>query len=299
MYALLYALVWTVTWLPLRALYILSDLFIYPIAYYIVGYRRKVIRTNIDNSFTDKSPKERRRIEKRFYHFLADMMVESVYGMHMSEKELEKRVVIEGSEEFERLTIQYGGAMIMTSHHCNWEWLIYVDHFYRNKKNRMYYVYQELHNPLFDKLMTKVRTRFKAKPVEKKRLLRQMVENKRACAYNPVYGMVGDQSPSKNSIHYWSHFLNQPTPMITGTETLAKKFGYPVFFLKTTYVKRGHYLLQYQLISEKPEESAEFEISEKYSRLLEQTILQGPAYWLWSHNRWKHKHRYNPNEGKS
>jgi Kdo2-lipid IVA lauroyltransferase/acyltransferase len=53
--------------------------------------------------------------------------------------------------------------------------------------------------------------------------------------------------------------------------------------------KRGHYSLTFHLITDKPRETKTHEITEKHTRFLEQIIKEEPAYWLWSHRRWKHK----------
>ena len=62
--------------LPLRFLYIFSDVLYYPL-YYCIRYRRKVVRQNLTGSFPDKNEKELIRIEKQFYHFFCDYMIDN------------------------------------------------------------------------------------------------------------------------------------------------------------------------------------------------------------------------------
>ena len=54
-------------------------------------------------------------------------------------------------------------------------------------------------------------------------------------------------------------------------------------------VKRGYYELTFTLISDTPKEEANGDIITKSALLLEKEIKNNPAYWLWSHKRWKHK----------
>ena len=73
--------------LPLSILYILSDI-IYIVFYRLMKYRIKIVRENLLNSFPDKSELERALIEKKYYKYLCDLLVESIKGFTISEKEL-------------------------------------------------------------------------------------------------------------------------------------------------------------------------------------------------------------------
>ncbi len=58
MYYILYALLFTISLLPLRVLYFLSD-GMYALIYYIIGYRKKVVMHNLNITFPEKSEKEK------------------------------------------------------------------------------------------------------------------------------------------------------------------------------------------------------------------------------------------------
>ena len=73
--------------LPLRILFIFSDMF-YFLVYYIVGYRKKVVENNLKESFPDKSPAELKKIEKGFYHHFCDYIFETIKLLHVSDKEM-------------------------------------------------------------------------------------------------------------------------------------------------------------------------------------------------------------------
>ncbi len=285
MYYIFYGFAWLITWLPLRVLYLLSD-FCFLILYYIIGYRKKVTRTNLRNSFPDKTDKEILRTERRFYRYFCDLFVETLKLMHMSKKQMNRRMVYMNMQV---ITDQYArgrSIMLMTSHYGNWEWTSSFSQFYPDKP--VYQVYRRLKNKNFDKFMYSLRMRFGAKNIEKHETLRAMVrlrnENK-LC----MFGMLSDQTPSRNNIHYRTHFLNQDTPAITGTEQLARKFNYPVVYVSVTRPKRGYYKCDIIPISLEPKDTKEFEITEKYTRMLEAAIEKAPEYWLWTHKRWKHK----------
>ena len=55
------------------------------------------------------------------------------------------------------------------------------------------------------------------------------------------------------------------------------------------YVKRGYCSVHFDLITETPKQTADGEITGCFARRLEATIRRAPAYWFWSHKRWKLK----------
>jgi KDO2-lipid IV(A) lauroyltransferase len=287
MYTVFYIFIWLVAWLPLRVLYVFSDFF-YLIIYYIVGYRKKIARKNIEKSFPEKSKKELRRIERRFFRYFCDLFVETFYEMHMSEKEVLRRMDL---GDIDLIMEQYAkgkSIMLMSAHYGNWEWASAFA-LKLPKDMQIYNVYKRLNNKKFDNFMLEIRSKFKGQSVEIHNLLRTMV-NLRKEGRISVFGMISDQSPWVGNINHWNTFLNQDTPVITGTEQLAKKFDYPVFYIHIHRVKRGYYKFEYIPVSLEPTLTSEFEISNKYMEILEKKIQAAPEYWLWTHNRWKHSH---------
>ena len=285
MFNLLYAFGWIVTLLPLRILYIFSDIF-YPIIYYIIGYRKTVVRKNIKKSFPEKREKELRRIERRFYRFFCDLFVESMYEIHISKKEIKRRFEFVNYESASQQCAESKSVMIMTAHYGNWEWGVNFPLFLP-KEIMAYQIYKKLSNKQFDTFMYKLRAKFGGINVEKRDLLRTMLKMK-AENNHGLYLMISDQTPAAKKIHYWTNFLNQDTPALTGTEQLARKFNYPVYYAETKRIKRGYYQCELIPISMNSAETAKFEITEKYMQLLQKTIETQPEYWLWSHRRWKH-----------
>lgn len=287
MFYFLYVFLWLIAWLPLPILYGISDIF-YPIIYHIIRYRRKIVRRNITTSFPDKSEQEIKTIERKFYRFFTDNIFETVYGMHLSEKELKKRLSFGNLELLENYCHCHKGCIAMLAHYANWEWISNLHVFLEDKQIEAGSIYRQLKNKKFDKLMYDIRKKHGSTNIEKKMLLRKMVTDRNSSIIG-AYGMIADQTPSAANLHYWTNFLHQDTAFLTGSETLAGKFDYPVVYMKVSRPKRGYFHCDIIPIAEKPQETDKFEITEKYARLLENTILEEPAYWLWSHNRWKHK----------
>ena len=285
MYYFLYILVWIITWLPLCLLYVLSDI-LFPIVYYIVRYRRKVVKINLLNSFPNKTEKEILQIERRYYHFFCDLFVETFYEMHLSEKEIRRRVTYGNLDAILEQFVKGKSVMMMTAHYGNWEWPSALS-LYLPKEFPLYGIYKKLRNKKFNTLIFTLRSKFGGIPIEKREILRFMLNLKKEKKTGNFW-MISDQTPNGQYIHYWTKFLNQDTPALTGTEQLARKFDYPVFYVEITCTKRGYYHCEFIPISLESAQTNEFEITEKYMQLLQKTIEAKPEYWLWSHRRWKH-----------
>jgi len=281
---------WILTLLPLRFLYVFSDL-IFLIVYYIVRYRKKVVVQNIRNAFPLKSEEEKHLIIKKFYHYLCDYFIESIYLLNMSANECNKRYIYENVELLEKYSNANKSIILATSHYGNWEW---ASNAWLVTPYRLFGIYKHLSNPLFDKLFIFLRGKYGSLPVPMKHTLRVVTK---ALRNNEVFALylLGDQRPNTEDIEYWTTFLNQDAPIITGIEKLAKKFNFPVVFLEVQRVKRGYYKVIFREIAENPLDTKAFEITENYIRKVEEIINKIPEFWLWSHKRWKHDpKRYKP-----
>ena len=103
-----------------------------------------------------------------------------------------------------------------------------------------------------------------------------------------AYMMLSDQSPSNPKKCFVTDFLHQRSGILFGAEHFAKKYDLPVVYYEVVKDRIGHYHLEFELITEKPNETEHGYITDRYVQLLEQSIRKQPAYWLWSHRRWKH-----------
>lgn len=272
--------------LPLSVLYMISDVMLYPLMYYIARYRLNVVRKNLRDSFPDKSHDELKNIEKKFYHHFADLIVEVVYGYRVGEEEMRERVVFENLDLLEDLARKNHGTIAYLGHICNWEWLADVGNQFVDKSIVEYNVYRQQKNSMVDKLMLMLRKKRGGECVEKKQLLRKLVALRRS-EHPFVVGLIADQKPSKRSSYVWTQFLNQETAFLDGGEVLAKKFGYSVVYAHIWSPKRGYYRIHFEEITDNPSAMQPEEMTKKYAELLEKNICAQPEQWLWTHNRWK------------
>ncbi|MCZ4242969.1 lysophospholipid acyltransferase family protein [Pedobacter punctiformis] len=269
--------------LPLSVLYIVADV-VYVLLYPLFGYRKKVVRENLVKSFPEKPLPEILAIEKQYYKYLSNLILEVIKMTSISKVELQKRYKFNGLEKLEEYFKENKGVLICSAHYGNWEWgtlafglAISANH---------YPIYKPLTNSTFDKWFIKVRSRFGNKMVPMRQTLRAVGETKNEAS---VFSFGNDQSPTVNDLHYWTTFLNQPASIQLGIEKIAKKTNRPVFYLKVKVLKRGYYEVDCIPLCLEPVKTAEFEITELHTRILEDNIKESPAFWLWSHRRWKHK----------
>lgn len=289
-YYILYAIVWLLFWLPLPLLYGISYI-LYFLAYYVVKYRRKVVRDNLVSCFPDKSEAEIIDIEKRFYMFFADTAIETLKLVHMSKKEIQKRYKINNPEVLQDLFDRGISAMIVLGHYGSWEWSpsLYLN--YHDVIGAD--MYRPLSNKYLNKFFLKLRACYGTETLLKNEAFRYIVKYKQEGKIFGV-GLIADQTPSKGNLHFWTNFLNHPdTPFLNGPERIARKVDLAFVYLDVKRVKRGYYSCDLVTIAEHSKETAENEITQRYAELMEQTILRDPAYWLWSHRRWKHKRNEN------
>lgn len=269
-------------------MYILSDYIIFPLLYYIVRYRRKMVSKNIALSFPELTEAEQQRIIKGFYHHLSDVFVEMVYGLFASEKQMRERVAFHGVEQVIRDVNEKGGVIFMLGHVGNWEWIAEIQREIAPYGMTECNVYRKQRNRWIDRLMLKIRNRRGGICVDKNFLLRAMVQHRKE-GLKVTYGLICDQKPSPRNSHYWTSFLHQDTSFLDGGELLSKRFDYPVYYGRIISPRRGHYEAYIDLITRDPKNTPEWFITQTFADKLEQNIKEQPEMWLWTHNRWKWK----------
>ena len=271
--------------LPLRVHYWLADYVMYPLMYYIVRYRRRMVTKNLRLSFPDKTEAERKQIARDFYHQLCYTFVETIYGYTCSNEEVKRRVVFANAEAVDEAAKTYGGCVVMLAHVGNWEWMASCQLWFSPEVTELN-VYRKAKRESMDKFLHDLRAQRGGALVEKQRVLREMVRF-RSEKKPIVLGLVADQKPRPEVTRTWLEFLHQDTGFLDGGEMLSKKFGYPVFALTVHRPERGMYQARFEMLSMDPKNSPEGEITTAYARNLEKNILAEPHLWLWTHNRWK------------
>jgi KDO2-lipid IV(A) lauroyltransferase len=283
-YYLFYAFNWVVTLLPFRILFIFSDI-IFLLMYYFPGYRRNVVRTNLKNSFPEKTEKEIGVIEKKFYHHLCDLFIETFKLTHLSNEHLMKRFHLTNPDLLDKLYSEDRDVVAVLGHYGNWEWLVCLPLY---TKLKTVSIYKPLSNNHFDKFITKTRSRNAMGLTPMQLVVREIINNRKNNTRS-LYAFITDQTPPKGDIKFWTRFLNQDTPVYLGAEKIATKYDMAVVYFRIEKVRRGHYNLTIELLFEHSAGLPEHLITETHVKKLEEMIQAQPEFWIWSHRRWKHK----------
>ncbi|MDE6079400.1 MAG: lysophospholipid acyltransferase family protein [Duncaniella sp.] len=283
---LLYRGIFTpLSWLPTPMLYGLGD-GIRLLLDKGLGYRRKVIRENLRNSFPDISDEELRRIERDFYGQLADNVVETVKLLNMSDEEIDRRVTVDGGELVDKYASEGRPVVIYLGHYGNWEWVpAIVRHFSVPEINAQ--VYKPMHDKAFDRLMLKIRSRFRQTSVGQKEVFRKMLgwaRDKKPF----VIGFIADHRANSDVAHHHTEFLGQTTTFNPGGEEIGRRVNAAYLYLDIEKPERGHYHLTFKEIEPDPD-SPDYPYTRRYLEMLEETIRRRPGLWLWSHRRWLYK----------
>ncbi|MFD1631903.1 lysophospholipid acyltransferase family protein [Pseudopedobacter beijingensis] len=269
--------------LPLSVLYLFSDA-AYFLVFHVFKYRRHVVFLNIKNSFPDKSEEELRAVEKKFYQYLTDLVFETIKMLSASPKYIYKRFKFINLELFREFEQKNQNFLVAVGHYGNWEWCAIVTGMITTAKPLI--IYKSLQNKTFDAIFKKTREKSGSEMVEMANTYRKIVAYKNELNFTVF---AGDQRPTARGSYVWMPFLNQPTPVFTGIEKIAKSTNYPVVYCDVSVPKRGYYQAEFRLITDNPQATEDLEITNSYIRLLEEKITQTPEYWLWSHKRWKIK----------
>lgn len=277
-----FALWYLVSLLPLRVLYWISDL-LYYLLYNVVRYRKRVVYSNLESSFPEKSPKEIEKIAKEFYAFFCDYIVETIKLFSISEKEMRRRMRFEGLDELNKDFASGRSVSVYLGHYCNWEWISSLGIHCNVQCGQ---IYHPLENKIFDRLFLYMRGRFKAQSIEMDATFLTVLGWKKKGIVN-IVGYISDQVPGYHNIHYWTDFLHHDTPVFTGAERISKIMDTSVYYIDIERPKRGHYVARMVKIADTLSDKPIFYATERYFRLLEDTICRHPQYWLWSHKRWK------------
>ena len=273
--------------LPLWFLYLISD-FLFVVVYYGKLYRRKVVLDNLYIAFPERTQQEREQIAKAFYRNFCDFIIETVKSFHISKEEVIRRTrpTPESLEIAKKVAKDKQSIIVLVTHHMSWEWVSLSCS--AELETIVAPVYRKLRNPKIDKLIYQMRSQFGATPLDMKASNRAIVTPKEV---STAYILVADQTPAAHHKQYWTDFFGIEVPFFVGVARLAPQANLPVYFIRITKPKRGHYLYSLEPMRTPPyntdENGTDFSILDEYSQKIEEAVRNSPQNWLWTHKRWK------------
>ena len=270
--------------LPFKLMYLLSD-FLSFILLRVVNYRLDVVRYNLKSSNLKLTEKDIKKLIKNFYSHFCDIYLEMIKLDRMNKIDVEKRLKVLNPEIANKYLKEDKSVILLVSHYGGYEWCTALDYFFEYKVAA---IYTPLKDKELENLTIKSRARHGMKLISRYNALNDIRDLEKSGS-NYMYGFMADQSPQIRKINYWTKFLGVEVPAFTGAERMAKELNIPVVFAKMSKLSRGKYEMRLELIAENPNEFKDFEITEKYLRLVEKQIHEKPDYYFWTHNRFKHR----------
>ena len=218
-------------------------------------------------------------------HCILYSVVETLKLLTISREEMQRRMRFEGCELLDAQLEHQPFCFLLLGHFANWQWVSTIAMSCRRPTSQLY---TPLHNKAMDRLFYEMRSRFGGENISKYDALRRILGWKRE-GRRMLVGFISDQSPKPGSTHAWMEFLHQDTPLFTGAERIGKKVGAAACFARITRPRRGYYVCRIELLTPDMNQYPDYQLTERYMRLLEQEIQANPHLWLWTHRRWKHK----------
>ncbi|MDP2541354.1 lipid A biosynthesis acyltransferase [Tenacibaculum discolor] len=286
-FIIVYPLIWILSILPMRLLYIISDFFRF-IVFGLVGYRKKVVVENLKMAFPDKSDKEIKKIARKFYKHFVDLIFESIKAFTISEKEVLKRYKYKNPELVNNLTKEGKSIILLGAHQANWEWSFSLP---LVLDTQVFGAYTRLTNKYFEKAVKNSRTKFGIEGLKTSETIKGIHKNYLK-KIQGAYILLSDQSPQVHKTHYWTEFFGIKVPIHTGAEILAKRYDFTVINYTVKKIKRGYFETEFELITDSPKDFENYQITDKYLEITERNIKEQPECYLWTHKRFKHKDKY-------
>lgn len=248
----------------------------------ILRYRKDIILGNIKRSFPDKTVDQQLEIYRNFYRHFCDLLIENLKGFTITKTQIKSRLKMSNPELVNNYFKKGKSIILIGGHYNNWEVTAQGCPVYL--KHELYAIYKPLKSDFYNNKMRSTRGKFGLHLIPMK-LTKKYFELETKNPKAIIFG--SDQSPSNVKNAYWTTFLNQDTGFLFGAEKYAKDYNYPVIYVHIEKVKRGFYMVNFELICEDPNSLKHGEIIELFAEKLEKNIIDRPPYWLWSHHRWK------------
>ncbi len=271
-----------ISWLPFPLLYAAAWV-AYLLLYYVVAYRKEVVRENLSMAFPDKNAREITVLGKKFYRQFTDTAFEIVKARRMSKEDFRRRVKLVNPELLQAYSNQYRDSVIITTiHQGNWEWMLHGAVCALNVP--MDPVYKPLHDKTTDKLIFDIRSQFGSRPLSMAESVKDIIRRRREFR---LFVMVADQSPTRQERGLWTTFMNGEAAFYLGSEIIAKMTRFPVLFAQCRRTRRGYYEIEFHEVAKPPYDKTSHEITHRFVALAEMAIRREPESWLWTNRRWK------------
>lgn len=252
---------------------------------YLLRYRYQTIQRNLKAALPHKSEQRIARLVIVYYRHLSDLCVEPFLFALASRRLRNRLVCFSDTGLFQQLFHQQKQTVVLASHYGNWEYLIELP---AHVPYPVYTAYSPIRNRWLNQLVLDLRRRFGVHLIVQQNFYRQALGLLNSADDPKLLVFIADQRPGPGSLKHYLSFLHQLTYVQPGAERLARQTGAAVVVAECRKTDRFCYEYRFHLIYQDATHTPPLAITQAYYQSLEQQIYQSPAYWLWSHDRWKH-----------
>ena len=242
-----------------------------------------MVTENLKNSFPEILIEEINRLKNEFYRHFFQVWAETLKSRCFEKSNWNHHVKIEGVDMLNKHLANNESVILLSGHTANWEWS--GSAISQSLIGQMTVFFKPVKKGSVGQQIHEIREKHGIKVVAKNNALRYLIKTRET---TQLIGIIGDQIPAIGTHKYWFNFLHQKTAFYQGAEKFALSMKYPVYYSQMKRVKKGCYLIEIIPVFDGSSKVEKGEIIKRYAELLEKTIRNNPADYLWSHRRWKY-----------
>lgn len=246
---------------------------------------RQVGMRNLALAFPGKSRRERARILRGEYISLGRQLAEFCLFPHYTKENVNRVVVYDGFENFERALVRGKGVIFLTAHLGGWELSAFV---HSLQGHPLSIVMRSLDNPYVDQLIQSYRTMHGNRTVDKGDFIRGLLTAMRS---GETVGILMDTNMTPPQGIFVDYF-GVPACTASGLARIALRTEAAVVPGFTIWdAQLGKYRLRFEpaveLIRSGDEQADIAANTARFTQIIEEYVRRYPEQWLWVHRRWK------------
>lgn len=257
------------------------------LAFDVVRIRRSVTLGNLEAAFPERTDADRRRIARGAYRSFAQTSVDLA---RMNRLPREARLAmgdVAHREHLEAVASAGRGAILLTAHFGNWEWLGSLP---AALGHRTKAIVGEHHNKLAGAYIDSIRARLGVGTLPAEKGLKDLIL---AMREGNLVVIVGDQDAGRDGV--FVELMGRPASTAVGPVRLARRFGVPILQGFAVRLPDGRLRAEFLpplLVPRGEDEGEDIRChTEILTRNLEAFIRRYPEQWFWMHRRWKTRPR--------